>query len=225
MLILRHAAWLLAKDIRVELRARELLLSVALFSVVIVLVFSFALATGLRPTMDVCAGMLWTATSLAAVIGVGRAFEREREHDTLRGLMLLPISPAAIYLSKLLGIFLLVSFVQTVVSLLIVLLFNLHLSLQVVVPIVVLQLLGGLGVAAVASLFGASLGRARSREVLLPLVIYPLSVPVLIAGARGTAALLVGESSELWLKLLLVLCLVFITLGLWLFGLLAGDHG
>lgn len=221
MVFLRHTAWLLAKDIRVELRARELLLSVALFSVVIVLVFSFALATGLRPTMDLCAGMLWTATSLAATIGVGRAFEREREHDTLRGLLLLPISPAAIYVSKLLGIFLLIGFVQLVVGALLVLLFNLH--PHNVGPLVIINLVGAVGVAAIAALFGASLGRARSREVLLPLIIYPLSIPVLIAGARASAALLVGDSAELWVKLLFVFALVFTTLGLWLFGLVAGD--
>jgi len=221
MVFLRHTAWLLAKDIRVELRAKELLLSVALFSVVIVLVFSFALASGLRPTMDLCAGMLWTATSLAATIGVGRAFEREREHDTLRGLLLLPISPAAIYVSKLLGIFLLIGFVQLVVGALLVLLFNLH--PQHVGPLVIINLVGAVGVAAIAALFGASLGRARSREVLLPLIIYPLSIPVLIAGARASAALLVGDSAELWVKLLFVFALVFTTLGLWLFGLIAGD--
>ncbi len=221
MVFLRHTAWLLAKDIRVELRAKELLLSVALFSVVIVLVFSFALATGLRPTMDLCAGMLWTATSLAATIGVGRAFEREREHDTLRGLLLLPISPAAIYVSKLLGIFLLIGFVQLVVGALLVLLFNLH--PQNVGPLVIINLVGAVGVAAIAALFGASLGRARSREVLLPLIIYPLSIPVLIAGARASAALLVGDPAVLWVKLLFVFALVFTTLGLWLFGLIAGD--
>lgn len=219
--ILRHTVWLLAKDVRVELRARELLLSVALFSIVIVLIFSFALASGLRPTMEVCAGMLWTATSLAAVIGVSRAFERERENDTLQGMLLLPISPVAIYLSKLLGIFLLITFVQAVVAALLILLFNLH--PQSGGALVAVQLLGGIGVAAVAALFGGSLGRLRSREVLLPIIVYPLSVPVLIAGARGTAALLVGESAELWCKLLVVLSTAFIALGVWLFGPLMGD--
>lgn len=220
-MILRHTLWLLAKDVRVELRARELLLSVALFSIVIVLIFSFALASGLRPTMEVCAGMLWTATSLAAVIGVARAFERERENDTLQGLLLLPISPVAIYLSKLLGIFLLITFVQGVVGALLILLFNLH--PQNGLGLVVIQLLGGLGVAAVAALFGGSLGRLRSREVLLPIIVYPLSVPVLIAGTRGTAALLVGGSAELWCKLLVVLATAFVALGMWLFGPLMGD--
>jgi ABC-type transport system involved in cytochrome c biogenesis permease component len=83
-----------------------------------------------------------------------------------------------------------------------------------------LLLLGTVGFAAVAALFGASLGRARSREILLPLLTYPIVVPVLIAGARGTAALLVGDELDIagfWIKFLLVFDAVFVSLGLWVF--------
>lgn len=221
---LRQALWLLGKDVRVELRARELLLATAFFSTVIVLVFSFALATGQKPTMEVCAGMLWTATSLAAVVGVGRAFEREREQDTLRGLLLLPVSRVAIYLSKLVGILLLVAFVQIVVTTLITVFFNLNLSLDRLALLALCELLGGIAVAAVAALFGAALGRARSREVLLPLLLYPLSMPILISGARGSASILVGEPAGLWLRMLAVLALSFTALGIWLFELLLGGE-
>ena len=208
MVFLRHTAWLLAKDIRVELRAKELLLSVALFSVVIVLVFSFALASGLRPTMDLCAGMLWTATSLAATIGVGRAFEREREHDTLRGLLLLPISPAAIYVSKLLGIFLLIGFVQLVVGALLVLLFNLH--PQHVGPLVIINLVG-IVVGGLASLSGAIFGAifiqfipnfAEKISSSAPWAIYGVviigCVYLLPRGAAGLLESLATRLANLW---------------------------
>jgi ABC-type transport system involved in cytochrome c biogenesis permease component len=90
-----------------------------------------------------------------------------------------------------------------------------------------LLLLGTIGFAAVAALFGASLGRARSRDVLLPLLVYPIVVPVLIAGTRGTCALLIGAEMAVvtfWLKFLLVFDAVFVSLGVWVFEpLVAGD--
>ncbi|HEX4461513.1 MAG TPA: heme exporter protein CcmB, partial [Polyangia bacterium] len=93
--------------------------------------------------------------------------------------------------------------------------------------LVALLLLGTVGFAAVAALFGASLGRARSRDVLLPLLVYPLVVPVLIAGTRGTSALLVGAEpavSAFWIKFLVVFDAIFVSLGVWVFEpLVAGD--
>ncbi len=93
--------------------------------------------------------------------------------------------------------------------------------------LVALLFLGTIGFAAVAALFGASLGRARSRDVLLPLLVYPIVVPVLIAGTRGTVALLIGAEPAValfWLKFLLVFDAVFVSLGVWVFEpLVAGD--
>jgi heme exporter protein B len=94
-------------------------------------------------------------------------------------------------------------------------------------PLAALLALGTIGFAAVAALFGASLGRARSRDVLLPLLTYPVVVPVLIAGTRGTSALLAGGDAALiafWLKFLLVFDAVFVSLGVFIFEpLVAGD--
>jgi heme exporter protein B len=222
--MMRLYAWLLWKDVVVELRAKELVYATVFFAVVVLLVFSFAFLGGAaRPTVDVVAGILWVAVALAGTVGISRAFEREREGDTMRALLLTPLPRAAIYLSKLTSMSLLMLLVETVAVLLISLLFGVSLLYA---RIAALLALGTLGFAAVAALFGASLGRARSRDVLLPLLTYPIVMPVLIAGTRGTAALLAGETGGIigfWMKFLVLFDAVFIALGVYLFEPLVGG--
>lgn len=221
MNLARQTALLLWKDMVVELRAKELIYATVFFGAVVLLVFAFSFLGGARPPVDVAAGVLWVATALAGTVGISRAFEREREGDTLRALMLSPVPRAAVYLSKLIGMSLLMFVVEAVVAVLLTLLFQISLGPHVL-WIVALLGLGTVGFAAVASLFGASLGRARSRDVLLSLLTYPLVIPVLIAGTRGTVALLRGEDGALdlalfWLKFLGVFDAIFISVALWIF--------
>jgi heme exporter protein CcmB len=223
---MRAIGLLLWKDVVVELRAKELVYATIFFAAVVLLVFCFAFLGGPKPTIDVAAGVLWVAIALAGTVGISRAFEREREGDTLRALLLSPVPRAALYLSKLSAISLLMLLVETVAVLLVSLLFSVSFP-GGIAALVALLFLGTVGFAAVAALFGASLGRARSRDVLLPLLVYPIVVPVLIAGTRGTAALLIGAEPAViafWLKFLLVFDAVFVSLGVWVFEpLVAGD--
>src|SRR5262249_31345654 len=154
-----------------------------------------------------------------------RAFEREREGDTLRAVLLSPVPRSAVYLSKLAAILLLMLLVEAVAAFLIGLLFGVELSAGLGL-LVALLALRTIGFAAVAALFGASLGRARSREVLLPLLVYPIVVPVLIAGTRGTVDLVLDANATaalFWMKFLVVFDVIFIVLGLWVFEPLVGG--
>lgn len=223
---MRSLALLLWKDVVVELRAKELVYATIFFAAVVLLVFCFAFLGGPRPTVDVVAGVLWVAIALAGTVGISRAFEREREGDTFRALLLAPVPRATLYLSKLAAIALLMGLVETVAVLAVSLLFGV--SFGAGLPLLVaLLFLGTVGFAAVAALFGASLGRARSRDVLLPLLVYPIVMPVLIAGTRGTTAILAGAepaAAVFWTKFLLVFDAVFVSLGVWVFEpLAAGD--
>ncbi len=221
MNFVREVARLLWKDVVVEVRAGELLYATLLFAAILVLLFSFAFLGGTPPTVEVMSGVLWVALSVAGMLGISRSFEREREADTLRGLLLSPTSRPAIYLAKLLSISLLMLTVLVVVVPGLCLLFGMQLGGHLGLLAIVL-LLGTLGFASVAALFGASLGRVRAREVLLPLLVYPLIVPVLLAGTRGTYALLYETQEALmdaqrWIHFLLVFDGVAIAAGLWLF--------
>lgn len=228
--LLHQIGLLLWKDVRVEWRARELIYATMLFSAIIVLLFSFSFLGGSPPTVEVMAGVLWVAISLSGMLGISRSFEREREADTLRALLLSPIDRSALYLAKLLSITLLMLLTSAVVVPGLLLLFGMKVGPQQSWLLFLSLLgLGTLGFAAVAALFGASLGRARVREVLLPLLVYPLVVPALLAGSRGTYGVLYGTPEALsdavrWIKFLLVFDSMAVILGLWLFEPLCAQE-
>ena len=228
--LLRQVGLLLWKDVRVEWRARELIYATMLFSAIVVLLFSFSFLGGAPPTVEVMSGVLWVAISLSGMLGISRSFEREREADTLRALLLAPIERSALYLAKLMSITLLMLLTSSVVVPGLLLLFGMKVGPGTSWGLFLVLLgLGTLGFAAVAALFGASLGRARVREVLLPLLVYPLVVPALLAGARGTYGVLYGTTESLvdavrWIKFLLVFDSMAVILGLWLFEPLCAQE-
>ena len=216
-----RTAWLVTrKDLLVEARSREILYTTLFFAVSCVLVFAFGFVKEGRPLEDAAAGILWIAISFSGTLALGRAFERERQSETLRALLMAPIDRPALYVGKLTGILLLLFAVELVIVPLIALMFQAHLF---AFPLHMLGLLvaGTIGFAAVGTLFAAMLGRARSRDVLLPVLLYPITIPVIIAGVRGTAALLQAETdvpmAQAWLSMLLFFDVVFITLALWTF--------
>src|SRR5512139_1052133 len=189
-------AWLvMKKDLTVEIRSREILYTTAFFALSCVLVFSFALVKEGRPLEDAAAGILWIAVAFAGTLALGRTFERERSAETLRALMLAPTSRPSIYTGKLLGILALLGAVEVVLVPLVGLLFHVPLGAR---PLHLAALLatGTVGFAAVGTLFAAMLVRARSRDVLLPVLLYPITIPVIIAGVRGTAALFQAAPDE-----------------------------
>ena len=214
------AVLIMRKDLRVETRSLELFLTTLFFAVSSVLVFAFGFVRDGRPVENAAAGILWIAIAFAGTLALGRTFERERYHDVLRALLLAPVDRPAIYVGKLLGILALLAAVEAVVAPLIALLFQAPLFRHPVL-LFLLLLLGTLGFTAVGTLFGAMLVRARSRDVLLPVLLYPITIPVIIAGVRGTAMLLQPEMdlamARAWIGMLAFFDVVFITLSLWTF--------
>ncbi len=216
-----RVAWhVMRKDLTVEVRSREVLLTTLFFAVSVVLVFSFAIVREGRAPDDVAAGILWVAISFSGTLAMGRTFERERYNDTLRALILAPADRPAVYMGKLLGLLLLLTLVEIILVPLIALLFS---APVLAYPgLLLLLLLGGtLGFCAVGTLFAAMLVRVRSRDTLLPVLLYPITVPVMIGGVRGTAALFQATPDEpmarFWIALLVLWDAVFLTLALWTF--------
>jgi heme exporter protein B len=216
-----RAVWLVTqKDLLIETRTREILLTTVFFALACVLVFAFGFVKEGRPVQDAAAGILWIAIAFSGTLALGRAFERERHGETLRALLIAPIDRPALYLGKLLGILILLAAVETLVVPLVAFMFQAALF-QYGWLMIGLLTAGTLGFAAVGTLFAAMLVRARSRDVLLPVLLYPITVPVIIAGVRGTAALLQPEAdlpmARAWLSMLIFFDVVFITLSLWTF--------
>jgi heme exporter protein B len=222
-----RVVWLvLRKDFTVELRSLEIVYTSLFFAVSCVLIFAFALVQEGRAPEGGAAGILWIAIAFAGTLALGRTFERERQSETLRALLLAPAARPAIYVGKLLGILALLVGAELVLVPLVALLFQAPLLARPLWLAVIL-ILGTLGFAAVGTLFAAMLVRVRSRDVLLPVLLYPITVPVIIAGVRATAALLQPEVDAgiiwFWIALLISFDVVFVTLALWTFEPLMTD--
>jgi heme exporter protein B len=214
------ALLVLRKDVAIEARSFEMFSTTLFFAVSCVLVFAFALVRDGAVVADAAAGILWIAIAFAGTLALGRTFERERYAETLRALLLAPAPRAAIYVGKLLGMVLLMSVAEALLVPLVSLLFSAPLFAR---PLLLTALLisGTIGFAAVGTLFAAMLVRSRTRDVMLPILLYPITVPVIIAGVRGTAALLETTPDEpvarMWIALLAAFDVVFVTLALWTF--------
>jgi heme exporter protein CcmB len=223
-------AWNVAmKDLAIEARSRELLNTTVFFAVSCVVVFSVSFVgeggDG-RAIGDAAAGILWIAIAFSGTLALGRTFERERYGDTLRALLLAPGARAAVYVGKLAGIVGLLVATQVVIVPLVALLFQARLFEHFLL-LVAMLIFGTIGFASVGTLFAAMLGRARSRDVLLPILLYPVTIPVMIAGVRGTSALVAPDPqldmARLWVMLLLAFDVVFVTLSLWTFETLMTE--
>ncbi len=214
-------AWLvMRKDIRVESRSREMLYTTTFFAASCVLVFSFAFVRSGRPIEGAEAGIIWVALAYAGQLALGRAFERELHQDALKGLLLAPVERAAIFVGKLLGIMLLMGVVEAVVVFFVVVFFSTA-FFDYGLLFIGLLVTGTIGFACVGALFAAMLARSQSRAVLLPVLLYPITVPVLIAGVNGTLSLIQPEPNldlaRFWLALIAFFDVVFMTLALWTF--------
>jgi heme exporter protein B len=219
---LRQIARIAAKDLRIEWRSREILATMTFLAVVVVLIFSFAFVVGdARPPAPVTAGILWIAVVVSGTVGLGRTFDRERDGEAIRSLLLSPTPRAAIYLGKLAATVALMLVVEVVLTFLAGLLFSNKVAEQLG-SVATLLVLGTIGFAAVGCVFSAALLRSRSRDVLLATLLYPIIVPIVIAGARGTAQLIDPLSPDLdgarfWTQFLVAVDVVFVTLGIWAF--------
>ncbi len=222
-----RVVWLvMRKDLTIEVRSREIFFTTVFFAVLCVLVFAFALVREGRSEPGLAAGILWVAIAFAGTLALGRTFDRERQNETLRALMLAPVERAAIYLGKLMSALVLLAATEVLLVPLVSFLFQAQL-LGRPGPILLLLGLGTVGFVAVGTLFAAMLVRVRSRDVLLPVLLYPMTIPVIIAGVRGTTALLNEPpdmaSVELLISLLAFFDVVFMTLALWTFEPLMTD--
>jgi heme exporter protein B len=192
------------KDIRAELRTKDIFSSMFVFAVLSVLIFSFAFELRVPSMTMVVPGILWVAITFAGTLGLNRAFVIEQDKGSLAGLLLAPVDRSAIYFGKMLSILLFMLVVELFLLPLVMIFYNLWL----LTPANLLVLfLGTYGFAAVGTVFSAIAVNTRAREVLLPVLLFPVVLPVLIAGVKMTGGLLDGEtlsSMSNWLQIIAV---------------------
>lgn len=205
------------KDLRAELRSRELVNTMGLFALLSILVFSFALELDRIARQEAVSGVLWVTVIFASVLGLNRSMALERDQGSLDALLMAPISRTAIFAGKLLANFLFALVVGLVLLLLMTALYNMPL-LQ---PwILVVLLLGIIGFSTVGTLLATMTVQTRARESLLPIVLLPVVLPVLLAAVRASTAILNNAPLEDWVswpQILLVIDAVYLVLCFLLF--------
>lgn len=222
-IFLQQTFTLLRKDLTIELRTKDLLSSMLVFALLVLVIFNFAFDLRGETLLLVAPGILWVALFFAGVLGLGRTFAQERERDTLEGILLCPMDRGALYLAKMLGSLLFTGFLAVAILPLLALFFNLPVLRA---ELLLILFLGTWGFTAVGTLFAAIAVNTRAREVMLPVLLFPILVPVIIASVKATALVLDGKSwasSAPWLNLLLVFDVLFFVLSFLIFDYVVED--
>src|SRR5256714_4475046 len=212
MIFLEQVITMLWKDIRYELRSKQMWTAMGLFALLVLVIFNFAFDLRVDNTAAVAPGALWVAFVFASLLGLGRTIAAEREIGSMDRLLLCPVDRKAIYLAKLLGNMLFIGVVEIIALPIFAALFNVPLFVGALLPIV---LLSTLGIAAVGTLFSAMAAATRARELLLPILVFPLIVPIVIGAVRATGTLLAPAVNEPpWLGLIAAFDVIFLTVSM-----------
>ncbi len=208
----RAAAIILAKEVRAEFRARELLSTTLVFAFVVIVMFSLAFNPTAAESRRFGPGLLWIALLFAGSLMLQPSFAREHANDTLDALCLAPVSPFSILLGKIAANFVFLTVCEVVLLPVFAVLYNVSL-LPVLGRLVFVLMLGTFGLTITGTVFSAVAAQARMRELLLPLLLLPVLVPLLLAAVEATAGLLADtpEFQRTWLEILIGFDVIFFT--------------
>ncbi len=226
---LRPLAALVWKDLLLELRSRDIIVSALMFGFLVAVVFNFALNVNPQRVTELAPGLLWVAFTFAGTMAMSRAFVREREQGGLEGLLQAPVSRDAIFLGKALVNLLFMLVIEAALLPIFAVLLNFSaFSLTLAAAI----LLTTLGFATVGTLFSAIAAQTRSREVMLPALFFPVILPVLIGAVEVSGAVIAGETDSSgwgggatgrWLPLIAVFDALFLVICPWVFSIIVEE--
>lgn len=196
------SAAILWKDLVAELRSKELLSAMLVFALIVVVVFNFAVELRMELARETAAGFLWITILFAGMLGLNRSLAREKDRGCLDGLLLCPVDRGQIYLGKMLGNLLFILATEVVIIPLFIFLFGVAFYRPMLLLIVIL---GTVGFAGVGTLLSAMAVHTRSREVMLPIILLPVTVPLVLAAVRASRLVLSGRPFADYLPWLLLL--------------------
>lgn len=221
-----QAAWLvLRKDWQIEWRTKARLTALLSFSLITLLLFSFAIGPDVTVRRLYAPGFLWLGLLFSSVLALGESFRVESENQALTGLVLTPVEPRAIFLGKVFGNASLIFVLSLVLLPVMVVLYDVDVTRNPVALVLVL-LLGAIGVSAPGTVYSAIAANARARDVMLPLLLFPVLVPLLLASVGATRFALqpdVQEQLPGWLQLLTAFDLIYLSVGFLVFPKIAEE--
>ncbi len=213
----------IAKDLAGEMRSRELLSAMLVFALLVIIIFNFALELDIKTRETVTAGVLWVTFAFAGSLGLNRSMAMEKDRGCMDGLLLAPVDRSAIYFGKMFANLLFMLVVEAIVLPLYSVLYNTNLFQIGFLGVV---FLGSLGYVAVGTLLATMTVQTRTRDVLLPILLFPLAIPVLIAAVKASMGFLQGiemESIRPWLNLLIVYDTIFLAVALMVFDFVVEE--
>ena len=207
----------LAKDLRLEWRSKDAINSMLFFALLVVVIFSFSFNPTAEESRQIAGGLVWVAFLFAAVVALNQTWARELRNQVLDAYRVSPAPANALFLAKAIGNFLFVSVLEALMTPLFIVFYTLR-ALGPAWQLIPVAMLGTWALVVNGTFFAAMSIRTRSREIMLPLLLFPISIPALLAMVEGTSAILTGEASaKFWIVLLAVYDLVFTTVSLLLF--------
>jgi heme exporter protein B len=210
--VLRRTWAMTWKDVTVELRARERVTAMLFFAALVLFIFNFALGPDRDRLAEVAPGLLWLAFLFTGMLGLGRSFQAERENECFEELLLTPGDRESIYFGKLAGNVLFMCMAEAMILPLFGILYNLDIWRHIP-ALALIAFLGTVGFSTIGTLLAAMTAHLRAREVMLPLLLLPLTVPVVLGSVRATDAILGGgglADVSHWVKLLVGFDVVFL---------------
>ena len=205
------------KDLQAEFRSRELFSAMLVFSLLIILIFNFALELDLKTRQSVTSGVLWATFAFAGTLGLNRSMAIEKDRGCLDGLLLAPVDRSAIYFGKMISNLVFMLIVEVIVLPVYSILYNINLFQPGLLLVI---LLGSIGYVGVGTLLSAMSVQTRTRDILLPILLFPVIIPVLLAAVKASSGFLEGaEFSDILLPLniLIVYDIIFISVAFMFF--------
>jgi heme exporter protein B len=206
----------LLKDLRLEWRSKDAINSMLFFSLLVVVVFSFSFDPSAEESRQIAPGLIWVAFLFAAVVALNQTWAREIRNQVLDAYRVSPAPANSLFIAKTLGNFIFVTVLEALMTPLFIVFYRLR-SIGPAGQLLLVAVLGTWALVVNGTFFAAMSLRTRSREIMLPLLLFPISIPALLAMVRATTSILSGEGARFWIVLLVTYDLVFTTVCLLLF--------
>jgi len=200
------------KDLLYEYRSRETISTMLIFAFLVVVIFNFTFDPGSTFAREAAPGIIWVAFTFSGILGLNRSFIYEVDKGCIHGLLLTPVDRGAIYLGKMIGNIIFMAVVELLTLPLFAVLFNLD-FVAVLPQLLLVVSLATLGFAAVGTLFSAIAVNTKTREIMLPILLFPVAVPVILAAVNATGSILDSTGWEQiidWIKILIAFDVMFI---------------
>lgn len=220
---LRSLTAIIWKDLAAELRSRELLSAMLVFALLVILIFNFSLELDAKARSTVTAGVLWVTFAFAGTLGLTRSMAMEKDRGCLDGLLLAPVDRSAIYFGKAIGNLIFMFIVEAIVLPVYSLLYSVNLFNPGLLLVI---LLGSIGYVAVGTLLSSMAVQTRTRDVLLPILLFPLVIPVMISAVKASTGFL--QATQLadispWINLLIVYDVIFVAVAFMVFDYIVEE--